>query len=89
MTSQNRFENLKPAQKAGIMCNDPRFRKFAATRSGFPGEEFHASAAAEYLSDCCQITSRSELNTDPAALTLFNQLRTAFDAWSGRIARPR
>lgn len=69
-----------------MLCNDDRFRKFAATRSGMPDTLFSPSAAAEYLRTVCQITSRRDLNTNPTACTTFQSLRTEFDAWSGRIA---
>lgn len=83
------FDSIDPAQQAGILCNDPRFQAFAATRSGFPGITFSATAAAEYLRQCCQIASRNELTTNTAALTLFEMLRTEFDAWTGKISTHR
>ncbi len=76
-----------PAQQAGILCNDPNFQRFAATRSGLPQTSFNASAAAEYLRECCQIESRRQLNDDAGARDHFDRLRTEFDAWRGRIAR--
>ncbi|MCG3267752.1 hypothetical protein [Yoonia sp. I 8.24] len=91
MTSQQRkpFNALEPAQQAGILCNDPQFQKFAATRSGLPDQQFSTSAAAQYLRDCCQIKSRRQLASDPTARTQFQMLRTEFDAWAGRIQSPR
>ncbi|MGR3452907.1 hypothetical protein [Pseudooceanicola sp.] len=83
------FDNMPPAQQAGILCNDTRFQKFAATRCGLPGEAFSPTAAAEFLRDCCRVDSRSKLDTDAAALSRFQVLRTEFDAWTGRIASPR
>lgn len=86
---RQRFDDLPPAQQAGIICNDDRFQRFAAKRCGFPDGQFSTSAAAEYLRDCCKITSRRDLNTDPQALARFQTLRTEFDAWTGKIAAPR
>ncbi len=83
------FADMPAAQHAGILCNDPRFQTFAAMRSGFPGGCFQASAAAEYLRQCCGVTSRRDLNTNPAARARFDRLRTDFDAWTGRLAHPR
>jgi hypothetical protein len=83
-----RFNDMKPAQQAGILCNDPQFQKFAAIRSGFPDTIFSTSAAAEYLREACTIKSRRELNTDTGAQSNFAALRTTFDAWAGRIATP-
>ncbi|MCA0848312.1 hypothetical protein [Salipiger thiooxidans] len=77
------------AQQAGILCNDKGFQRFVAERCGFPGEEFGASAAAQFLRSFCGINSRRALDTDEAAQASFGVLRTEFDAWAGRIAAPR
>ena len=86
--ARKRFDDLPPAQQAGILCNDPRFQKFAATRCGAPAEQFNAAAAAQYLRDCCQLDSRRALSSSQAALNKFLILRTEFDAWIGKIATP-
>ena len=87
--NRQRFADLEPAQQAGILCNDPRFQKFAATRCGMAGQQFSTSAAAQYLRDCCAIDSRCELASNAAAHTKFQTLRTEFDAWTGKISTPR
>lgn len=91
MTTPRRqtFENMDPAQQAGILCNDPRFQQFAASRCGMRGQQFSASAAAQYLRDCCQIDSRKQLTTSNAAQQKFQTLRTEFDAWTGKIPPQR
>lgn len=86
---RQRFDDMDPAQQAGIPCNDPRFQRFAASRCGMQGEQFSSSAAAQYLRDCCQIDSRKQLTTSEAAQQKFQILRTEFDAWTGKIATPR
>jgi len=83
-----RFDDMPPAQQAGILCNDPRFQRFAATRSGFPKQQFSQGAAAEFLRLNCGVTSRSHLNTKPAAAERLAALRTEFDAWTGKQAAP-
>lgn len=77
------------ARRAGILCNDVAFQKFAAMRSGFPGQQFSNTAAAEYLRTICGIQSRRNLDTDPIAARHFAALHTEFDAWAGRIAPQR
>lgn len=89
MPPRQPFDTLPPPQQAGILCNDPRFQTFAARRIGYPGGQVTASAAAEYLRQCCRIATRAELATNPDAQTRFQTLRTEFDAWTGRIANPR
>nr|WP_323779596.1 hypothetical protein [Amylibacter sp.] len=87
--TRQRFDDLPCAQQAGMLCNDDQFQRFAAIRCGMPGQQFCSSAAAQYLRDCCQINSRRQLNTDRQAQRQFQALRTDFDMWRGRIARPR
>lgn len=87
--TRQRFDDMPPATQAGIICNDDRFQRFAATRSGMPDEQFSATAAAEYLRTICLIDSRRQLNTSSAAQHRFQTLRTEFDAWIGKIATPR
>lgn len=87
--ARQRFDEIDPAQQAGILCNDPRFQRFAASRCGMRGQQFSANAAAQYLRDCCQIDSRKQLTTSEAARQKFQILRTEFDAWTGKIATPR
>jgi len=87
--TRQRFDDMNPAQQAGILCNDPRFQRFAATRCGMHGEQFSTTAAAQYLRDCCQIDSRKQLTTSEAAQQKLQILRTEFDAWTGKIATPR
>lgn len=77
------------ARRAAMLCHDVAFQRFAATRSGFPGGQFSATASAEYLRTVCGVASRKNLDTDPIAARLFETLRTEFDAWAGRIAAPR
>jgi hypothetical protein len=88
-TAQQKLADMPQSQQAGILCNDPQFQRFAATRSGMPGKRFNASAAGEYLRGVCKITSRTILNTSKPAQAQFAALRTEFDAWSGRIAPQR
>lgn len=83
------LDTLPLSQQAGIICNDPRFQEFAAIRIGLPGQILTSEAAAEYMRDVCQITSRRDLAKDTASQTRFLTLRTEFDAWLGKIATPR
>ena len=77
------------ARRAGILCNDPRFQRFAAVRSGLPQGQFNATATAEYLRTCCNVASRRELDSSADAANRFHTVLTEFDAWRGRIASPR
>jgi|GEM_PF-646101 len=88
-STRRRLDDLPPAQQAGILCNDPRFQKFAAMRCGLPDQQFNSSATANYLYEVCGIKSRSELIEDSTLNKRFQALRTEFDAWTGKIATQR
>ncbi|MCZ4268994.1 hypothetical protein O4H48_13930 [Rhodobacteraceae bacterium G21628-S1] len=89
MSGTRSIASKSPAQRAGILCNDPQFQKFAAIRSGLPGQQFNATATAEYLRTVCGIITRRDLDLRGTAFQKFEALRTDFDAWRGRIASPR
>lgn len=86
---RRRLEDMPPAEQAGILCNDPRFQKFAAIRCGLPDQQFNNTAAKAYLYEVCHIESRRELTIASEPNNRFQELRTEFDAWSGKIAAQR
>ena len=77
-----RFADLPMAQQAGMLCNDARFIKFIEAVYKYPGE------TAGFVRGHCGIKSRKDLNTNTAAQSKFQSLRTDFDAWRGGIAKP-
>ena len=85
--SARRLADLPRPQQAGILCNDPRFQAFAATRAGAPAP-FDTSATAEWLRRQCRVWSRRTLD-QPDAARRFDALKTDFDAFTGKIATPR
>lgn len=87
MVKRVRFEEMPAAQQAAILCNDHQFQTFAARRTGYPDDKMEPSAAAEYIRQVCGVRSRRSLDTDPATRT-WQQLRTEFDTWSGKLATP-
>lgn len=74
---------LLPAARAAMLCTDPAFARYVATAHDYPGD------TASFVRGWCDVASRRDLNTDPAAAARFETLRTEFDAWAGRIARPQ
>ncbi len=87
--SRTPFDDLPSPQQAGILCNDPQFQRFAGLRGLGVNEDLNPTAAAEYLRTTCRIASRRDLASDASAAQRFQTLRSEFDAWRGRIARPR
>ncbi|WP_306131085.1 hypothetical protein [Roseovarius sp. MMSF_3350] len=87
------FDRMPRPQQAGILANDIRFKRFVAVRLHLAREgagtiTVNTSAAAEFIRSECQVASRRDLATDTAAAQRFDALRTEFDAFTGRIARP-
>lgn len=61
------------AQIAGILCSSGAFQKWCGSKS--------ADEAAEWLRGHCNITSRSQLDTNEDAAVAFREIRGEFDAW--------
>jgi hypothetical protein len=75
--------------RAGILCNDPSFRRYVGEQTLGKGHTAQTGAAAEYLRRFCGIESRRQLATDAGAARKFATLQTEYDAWRGKISRPR
>lgn len=89
MTARRPLSDMPPAQQAGILCNDPRFCAFAATRAGIDTDQITPEGAAAWLRRECSIASRRHLNHNQTAAHTFQAIRTEFDAWTGKIPSPR
>lgn len=74
---------LNLPQQAGILSGDPKFAEYIATVHQFPGDP------ASFIRGWCDVASRRDLATDPAAAHNFQTLRTGFDAWRGRLPPQR
>jgi hypothetical protein len=66
---------------AGILCNDPRFQKWA----GLSG----ADAAAEMVRRVCGVTSRSEINANPLAAAEWDDLHSRYLTETGQLPEMR
>lgn len=87
---KRRLSELPYATQAALLCGDPAFHRYVAEAVGLHDiAHLHNSFAAKWLREQCRIDSRTALNTDPAARARFDQIRTTFDAWRGKIAAPR
>lgn len=73
------------SQRAALMCKSAGFWQFVEAKSGFsrdgaPAREQHAT---DYLRQFCGIDSRSELDRNERAATLYQMLLTEYLAFSG------
>lgn len=87
--SRTPFDNLPAAQQAGILCTQGDFQRFCAEKRKLPWSYASEAIAAETVRRYCNIESRKDLNTDRTARAHFAILRAEFDAWRGKISKPR
>ena len=89
---------MKPSQRAGILCEDMRFARWANEFEGAgillePNDagEWPCDLAAKWLRERLGIESRSQLNTAPQDgpyLNAFLQIESRFRQWAGLEASP-
>mgnify|MGYP001577331788 FL=1 len=70
---------FKLSQKAGYLCNDPAFRQFIEYYCGRPFPD--VATAAQWVREMCGVTSRSMLDSNPAAAQTFNNILSEYDSW--------
>lgn len=73
---RRKFEDLTPAQQAGILCGQQSFRVFLNER--FHYNTSSAEEAAEAVRELCKVSSRALLTTDN---TEWKGLQLAFRLW--------
>lgn len=75
---------LKPIQLAGALPRDSEFRAFVSQYM-VPPREATVDDAAAFIRAACEIQSRRELETNPAAVERLNRfIRRPFMAWKER-----
>jgi hypothetical protein len=75
---RQKWDDITASVQAGIRCNDPVFDAFLMRR--YPDLRDH-NDAAECVRLYCNVLSRSQLNRDLKAKTLWEQLEVEFQAW--------
>lgn len=75
-----KFSELPNSQQAALLCERADFRKFLAEEEDAT-ESDTAEDAAFTVRHICGITSRAELDTNPEAAKLFDDLHDRFTAW--------
>lgn len=70
------------AQRAGILCQEPGFRKFLCERQQFVGiAVLDLDMAADELRQICGVTTRKDLIEGTPAGDKFRDLAAEYDAW--------
>jgi len=84
------------ARQAAMLCQDGAFQlyldrrrraKFGLTESELPDGTHNQEDARDWLCAACKITSRAELDSNPAARQSFRMIRNRFNHWRTRGKR--
>ena len=70
---------MKLSQIAGAICHDEKFRAWAEEQYGDPVPD--EAAAANLIREVCGVESRSHLDSNDDAASVFRQLLADYDAW--------
>jgi hypothetical protein len=74
---QQATKPMKLSQIAGALCHDEKFREWCEKEFGEPCP--HEPAAAELIRQMCGIESRSHLDTNNHAASLFREILADYD----------
>lgn len=75
------FATMPSGQQAGMLCSDPTFRNFLAEHGDWQGTPLDAETAAHYVRTHCGVSSRSEIDKNATAKTLWRDLVEDFRGW--------
>ncbi|MFU1517562.1 hypothetical protein ACM25P_03420 [Vreelandella alkaliphila] len=81
------------ARQAAMLCSDPAFQLYLDRRRRFkhnmaesqlPDGTHNAKDARDWLIAACNIASRAELDSNPAACQTFRMIRNRFNRWRAK-----
>lgn len=75
-----------PAQMAGILCADPKFRRYIAELCNINADYMTEEKCAQTVRVMCNVHSRSEITDNPIADANWRKIVSNFRAWE---AAPR
>jgi hypothetical protein len=75
------WHNLKPAQQAGILCNERSFLRFLSERKGTPIAVRTPEQAAIFVRGHCIVQSRSDIRDNHPSGRLWRDLVSDYRAW--------
>ncbi len=77
---KRKWDDLRPSQQAGIICNEPAFAAYAAEK--WPAHWADANAdTARFVRDLCCVSSRSELDASDYMQNEWEKLEKQYRAW--------
>ena len=81
------------ARQAAMLCQDKAFQlyldrrrraKFGLADTELPDGTHNEQDARDWLCAACKITSRAELDSNPAACQTFRMIRNRFNRWRAK-----
>jgi len=76
-----KWNELSPAQQAGILCSDAKFRLFVAERTDQRAENIDSEEAAQFIRISCAVDSRKKILPGSNHAELWDALVSRFRAW--------
>lgn len=93
MTQKQPVRGGAVARQAAMLCQDSAFQlyldrrrraKFGIDASALPDGTHNEQDARDWLCAACQINSRAELDSNPAARQTFRIIRNRFNHWRAK-----
>lgn len=75
-----KFEDLTPAQQAGISCNEPRFWSYLREEHGY--DVTNENDAADAVRHYCEVDSRAQLHPGSHGATKWAFLASHYQGWA-------
>lgn len=72
---------MKPAQQAGILCNERAFLRFLSEREGTPIAVRSPEQAAIFVRAHCLVTSRKDIRDNHVSGKIWRELVSDYRAW--------
>jgi hypothetical protein len=77
-----RFDDLSPAEQAGIVCKDPNFAEFLRTTPPYMGAMLNPDWNPEdMVRDCCGVKSRKDIEEGTEAHRQWRVILSRFRRW--------
>ncbi len=83
------FHDLPLSQQAGIRCGDEGFWGFLIMQHNLAVDEMDAGWAAGAVRIICEVRSRAEFDSSPAAGGNWKALNAEYEQWAGLAAEDR
>ena len=79
---RRRFDEMPAAQQAGLLCNEPAFRRFLAETGGETQiAMYDLDMAADAVRERCEVHSRADIDKQPLARARWEQIVSEYQAW--------